>query len=157
AEGTSPGNLAAEPFRVHVQRIFLAADHVIGEMDFGLDAETRRVRTKLAEAFADHDLDRLENLDEAAPGRLADNAGLIDGGGEGGRAAVHDWNFGAVDLDGGVVDTHAAQGSEHVFGSGYERAFTVAENGRELGGDHGPGYRRNFAIGFIEAGPDKNK
>ena len=86
-----------------------------------------------------------------------DDAGLIDGGDEGRRAAVHDRNFGAVDFDDGVVDAHAAQGSEHMLGGGNQRAFTVAQNGRKIGGDHGFGDGGNFAVGIIEAGADKNK
>ncbi len=65
------------------------------------------------------------------------NAGLIDGGDEGRRAAVHDRNFGSVDFDDGVVDAHAAQGGEHMFGGGNQRAFAVAEHGSKIGGDNG--------------------
>ena len=115
------------------------------------------MRAQLAEAVADRDLHRLQHLDEAAGGRLGDDAGLIDGGDEGRRAAVHDRNFGTVDFDDGVVDAHAAQGSEHMFGGGNQRAFAVAENGRKIGGDHGFGDGGNFAVGLIKAGADKNK
>ena len=115
------------------------------------------MRAQFAEAIADRDLHRLQHLNEAAGGRLGDDAGLIDGGDEGRRAAVHDRNFGTVDFDDGVVDAHAAQGSEHMFRGGNQRAFTVAENGRKIGG--GDGFRDggNFAVGLIEAGADKNK
>ncbi len=88
---------------------------------------------------------------------MGDDAGLIDGGDEGSRAAVHDRNFGAIDLDGGVVDAHAAQRSKHVFRGGNQRTFMVAENGRKFGGDHGFCNRGNFAIGIIQTGADKNK
>ncbi len=72
------------------------------------------------------------------------DAGLIDGGDEGRRAAVHDRNFGAVDFDGGVVDAHAAQGSEHMLGGGNQRTFAVAENGGKIGGGDGFGERREL-------------
>ena len=54
-------------------------------------------------------------------------------------------------------ESHAAQGSEHVFRSGNQRAFMVAQNRRQIGG--GDGFRdgRNFAVGLIKAGTDKNK
>ena len=115
------------------------------------------MRAQFAEAVADRDLHRLQHLNEAAGGRLGDDAGLIDGGDEGRRAAVHDRNFGTVDFDDGVVDAHAAQGSEHMLGGGNQRAFAVAENGRKIGG--GDGFRDggNFAVGLIKAGADKNK
>ena len=150
-------NLAAEPFGAQVEGIALAADHGIGEVDFDLGAETGRIGPQLAEAIADRHLHRLQHLDEAAGGGLGHNAGLIDRGDEGGRAAVHDRNFGAVDFDGGVVDAHAAQRREHVFGGGNQRTFAVAENGGEFGGDHGFGDGRNFAVGAFKTGADKNK
>ncbi len=68
-----------------------------------------------------------------------DDAGLIDRGDESRGAAVHDRNFGAIDFDGGVVDAHAAQRSEHMLGGGDQRAVAVAENGCKFGGDHGFG------------------
>jgi hypothetical protein len=70
---------------------------------------------------------------------------------EGRRAAVHDRNFGTVDFDDGVIDAHAAQGSEHVLGGGNQRAFAVAENGSKVGGGHGFREGGNFAIGLIKA------
>ena len=88
---------------------------------------------------------------------MGDDTGLIDGGDEGSRAAVHDRNFRAVDFDGGVVDAHAAQRSKHVFGGGDQRTFAVAENGCKFGGDHGFRDRGNFAVGIIKTGADKNK
>ena len=115
------------------------------------------MRAQLAKAVANRDLHRLQDLNEAAGGRLGDDAGLIDGGDEGRRAAVHDRNFGTVDFDDGVVDAHAAQGSEHMFRGGNQRAFTIAQNGRKVSGDDGFGDGGNFAIGIIEAGADKNK
>ena len=115
------------------------------------------MRAQLAEAIADRDLHRLQHLNEAAGGRLGDDAGLIDGGDEGRRAAVHDRNFGTVDFDDGVIDAHAAQGSEHMFGGGNQRAFAVAENGSKIGGGNGFRDGGNFAVGLIKAGADKNK
>jgi hypothetical protein len=88
---------------------------------------------------------------------LGDNAGLIDRGDEGGGAAVHDRHFRTIDFDGGVIDAHTAQRSQHVFGGGNQRTVTVAQHGCEFGGDHGFGCRRNLAIAAIEPGAEKNK
>jgi len=38
-----PGKLATEPFRAEIKRVFLAADHRIGEVDLDLGAEARRI------------------------------------------------------------------------------------------------------------------
>jgi len=59
AERAGPGDLAAEPFRAEVERVGLAADHRIGELDLDLGAETRRIGAQLAEGAADRDLNRL--------------------------------------------------------------------------------------------------
>ena len=44
-----------------------------------------------------------------------------------------------------------------MFRGGNQRAFTIAQNGRKVSGDHGFGDGGNFPIGIIEAGADKNK
>ena len=157
AEGTGAGNLASEAFGVQIERIALAADHRIGEVDLDLGTETVGIGAQLAEGITEHDLHRLQHLDETAGGGLGDDAGLIDGGDERSRAAVHDRNFRTIDFDGGVIDTHAPQRSEHMLGSGDERAIAVAENGRKVGGDHGFRDCGNFAIGIIQTRADKNK
>ena len=115
------------------------------------------MRAQFAEAIADRDLHRLQDLDETPGNGLGDDAGLIDRGNERRRAAVHDRNFGAVDFDDRVVDAHAAQGSEHMLGGRNQRTFAVAEYGRKIGGGYGFGDGGNFAVGLIEAGADKNK
>jgi hypothetical protein len=88
---------------------------------------------------------------------LGNDAGLIDGGDEGRSAAVHDRNFRTIDFDDGVVDAHATQCSKHMFGGGDQRTIAVAENGCKIGGDDGFRGGRNFTVGIIEAGADKNK
>ena len=117
----------------------------------------RGVGPQFAEGIADRNLHRLQNLDKAAERLLRHDAGLIDRGDEGGRAAVHDRNFGAVDFDDGVVNAHAAQGSEHMFRGGNQRTFAIAENGGKFGRDDGFGGGRNFAVRAIKSGTDKNK
>ncbi len=112
---------------------------------------------QLAEAVADRDLHRLQHLHEAAGGRLGHDAGLIDGGDESRSTAVHDRNFGTVDFDGGVIDAHAAQGSQHMFGRGDQRTFAVAKNGRQIRWRSRNRDGRNFAVGVIKTGTDKNK
>ena len=157
AEGPGAGNLAAEPFGAEIEHVALAADHRIGEVDFDFGAETGRIGPQFAEGIADRDLHRLQHLDEAARRGLGDNAGLIDRGDESGGAAVHDRNFRTVDFDGGVIDAHAAQGGEHMFGGRNQRTVAVAQHGGEFGGDDGFGDRLNFAVGAIQSGADKNK
>ena len=44
-----------------------------------------------------------------------------------------------------------------MFCSGNQRAFTVAENGSQIGGRYGFRDGGNFAVGLIKAGADKNK
>ena len=149
-------NLAAEAFRVEIEREILAADHRIGEIDFDLGAEAGGVRPQFAERVADRNLHRLQHLDEAAACGLLDNAGLIDRGDERRGAAVHDRHFGTIDFDGGVVDAHSPQRSKNVFRGGNQRTVLITEHGGEFGGDHGFRSRLHFAIGAIETGADKN-
>ena len=157
AEGAGARDVAAEALRVEVENVVLAADDRIGEIDFDFGAEARGVWANFAERIADRDLDRLEHLDEAAAGGLLDDAGLINGGDEGGGGAVHDRHFRAIDFDGGVIDAHAAQGCENVFGGGNQRTFAIAEHGGKGGGGDGFGVGGDFAVRTIEAGTDKNK
>ena len=140
-----------------IERIFLTADHGVGEVDFDLGAEPGRIGTQFAEAVAHRDLHRLKHLDEAARRRLADYPRLVDRGDKGSGAAVHDRNFRTIDFDSGVIDAHAAQGGEHMLGGGDERALAVAQHGREFGCDHRFGGRLNLAVDAVEAGADKNK
>ncbi len=71
---------------------------------------------KLAGRTAGDDLHGPEDFDIAARRGQFDDAGLIDRGHERRGAAVHDRRFRSVDLDHGVVHTHAAQRREHMFG-----------------------------------------
>ena len=66
AEGAGAADFAAEPFRAEIERVALAADHRIGEVDLDLGAETRGIGAQFAEGIADRDLHRLQHLDEAA-------------------------------------------------------------------------------------------
>src|SRR5262249_33237918 len=61
------------------------------------------------------------------------------------------------DLDGGVVDTHATQRGKHMFDSGNQRAFLIAQHGCKFGGDHGIGGGLNLAVAVCKSGPHKNK
>ena len=85
------------------------------------------------------------------------DTGLIDRGDESRGAAVHDRNFRTVDFDRGVIDAHAAQGCEHMFGGGDQRTFAVAQHGGKFGGDHGFGGGLNLTVAAIQTGADKNK
>ena len=87
---------------------------------------------------------------------MGHDAGLIDGRDERSGAAVHDRDFGAIDLDDGVIDAHAAQRGQNMLGRGNQRPFTVTENRGEFGGDHGTGGSLNLPLASIEPGPDEN-
>ena len=104
------------------------------EVDFGFDAQPARMRPQFAEAAVGTDPHRLQHLDVAAAGRGRDDAGAVDGRNESGSAAVHDRDFGTVDLDDRVVDAEAVERRQHVFGGGNRRAGFIAEHGGELGG-----------------------
>jgi hypothetical protein len=56
----------------------------------------------------------------------------------------------------GVVDAHATEGGEHMFGGRNERAIAVAKHGCEVGRNHRLMTRGNLAIGAFEAGADEN-
>ena len=88
---------------------------------------------------------------------MGNDAGLIDRRDEGRSTAVHDRNFRTIDFDGGVVDAHATQRSKHMLGGGDQRTVAVAENGCKFGCDDGFGGCRNFTVGAVQAGADKNK
>ena len=123
-----------------IEHVALAADHGIGEIDFDLGAETRRHAGAIRRSESPiATCTGFSTWMKRRGAGLRDNAGLIDRGDESGRAAVHDRNFRAVDFDGGVVDAHAAQGCEHVFGGRNQRTVTVAQHGGEFGRDDGFG------------------
>ena len=78
------------------------------ELDLSFNAQAARVRPQLAVTAVLTDAYRLKNLNVPPRRRLNDNTNLIDRSDERGGAAVHDRNFGAVDLDDGVVDPEGA-------------------------------------------------
>jgi lysophospholipase L1-like esterase len=82
---------------------------LLGEVDLDLGTEAVGIGAQLAEGITDCDLHRLQHLDETAGGRLGHDAGLIDGGDEGGSASVHDWNFRSIHFNQRVIDFHAIQ------------------------------------------------
>ena len=157
AEGAGAADLAAEPLRAELERVALLADDGIDEVDLDLGAEAAGIGPELAEGIADHDGDRLQDLQETADRGLGHDSGLINRGDEGSRAAVHDRNFGTVDFDGGVVHTHTAQGGKNVLSGGNQRAFAVAQHGGKFGCDDRLDGRYNLAVGALKAGTDKNK
>ena len=91
-------------------------DQRVVEENFDFGTKTAGVRAQFAKGIAHHDLNRLEHLNESARGGEFNDPGTIDGVNENSRAAVHDRYFGAIDFDGGVVDTKAAQRCENVLG-----------------------------------------
>ncbi len=122
AEGARTRDLAAEIFRLDIERERLMADQRMVEVDLGLDAEAVLVGTQLAEGVAAADAHRLDHLDIAARQRTRGEAGLVDGVDEGSSAAVHDRHFRPVDLDDHVVDIEPAKRGQEMLGGGAERA-----------------------------------
>ncbi len=135
----------------------MTTDHRIGEINFDLGAETGRIGAQFTERIADRDLHRLQHLDETARCRLRQDTCLINRSDKSGGAAVHDRNFRAVDFDRGVIDAHAAQGREHMFGGGDDRTFAVAQDGSKFGSDHRFGGGLDFAVAAVQPAADKNK
>src|SRR5690606_31387096 len=83
---------------------------------FNLDVEVEaRMRRQLAPAITLLNPNGFENLDVFARLRQLANAGLIDRVHKRRRAAVHDGNFLAVDLDVAVVDRQTTEGCEQVL------------------------------------------
>src|SRR5208282_6875820 len=91
------------------------------------------------------------HLDISARRRHGRNADLVDRFDERRGAAVHDRDFGAVDLDHHVIDAKAVQSSEHMFGGRYRRTALIAEHGREFGRRHGAEIGGKFAISLAVA------
>ena len=145
-EGGQP-KLAAEQIRLDVERELLTPDQGVIEFDFGFNAQAAQVRPQFAvAAVVGIDPYRLEHLDVAPTRRHRRNTGLIDRIDEGRSAAVHDRNFGTVDLDNGVVDPKPEQRGKHVFGGGYGRTVSIAEHRGEFGRCHRSEVGRKFAV-----------
>ncbi len=135
------------------QRDVLAADQRVVESDLDLETEAARIGPQFAETVAAGDPNRLEHLDIAARRRERHDAGLLDGGNEGGRAAVHDRHFRTVDLDQRIVDAEAGQRGEHMLGGRAQRPIGIAEHGREFGGGDRAHIGAHFPIGTtLDAG-----
>ena len=77
------------------------------------------------------DRDPLQDFEEAAGSLKFGKADFVDRLDEARGTAVHDRNFGAVDLDQGVVDAETAQGGEQMFDRCHGGAVAVAKHGAE--------------------------
>ena len=127
AKGAGGGNGAAVGFGGQIDAGFLAADgsgKVDGVFDAiagaGIDAD---------ELVALADLDRMENANGFAAAALGADAGLEKGFNIGQCAAVENGEFEVVELDDDVVDAHADEGGEQVFGGGDEHALAHEAGG----------------------------
>ena len=121
------------------------------------DPEAAQIGPQLAVAAVLADPHGLEHLDIAAGRRQRCNADLINGRDEGRRAAIHDRDFGPVDLDNRVVDAEPAQGRQDVLGCGYGRTARVTQHGGKFGSDHRAIIGAQLAIGLaIGAGAQEH-
>ena len=82
---------------------------------------------------------------------------LIDCRDERFGAAVHDRNFGTVDLDDDIVDAEPVQRGKHMFGGRDSRAGLIAEHGGEFGRRHRPVIGNQLAVALaVRSGAQEN-
>src|SRR5262245_17375432 len=156
AEGARARDLAPEGLRRAIERQVLAPDQRMVERDLCLDPQTAGIRPQLAIAGTGRDAYRLEHADETARRIERLDADAIDRRHERGGAAVHDRNFGAVDLDHRVVHAEPAQRRQHMLGRRYQRTRCIPQNGGKFGGSDGTDVGANLALAaVIEASADE--
>ncbi len=105
----------------------------LGKVDLDLEAEIALVREEFGERLALHDAHGLEHLEVTASGFDRHDADVVDGIDEGSRAAVHDRDFGTIDLDEDVVDTEAQERGHQVLDRRDGAALAVTDDGAEFG------------------------
>jgi len=88
----------------------------------------------------------LDDFDIAARQRPCCQACLIDRVNEGGRTAVHDRDFRAVNFDNDVVDVKAAQRRQQMLRCRAKRTLGIAKHGREFSSGHGAHVGANLAL-----------
>ena len=108
AESARPGQIIAKHTRRNIDAERLPSNQRIIELDLSFDSQAARVWPQLAVTAVLANAYRLEHLNVPARRRLNDDTNLIDRGDERGGATVHDRDFGAVDLDDGVIDPESA-------------------------------------------------
>src|SRR3954452_6440484 len=145
AEGAGAGDFLAVFGGGEIEDPPLAADDRVVEVDLDIETEAAPAWLQFGEGPAARDADRLQNLQVAAGRPYRRQPVLLDGGHEGGRAAVEDGKLRAVDLDQDVVDAEPAEGGHQVLDDGDRAAFRLPDDGAEFGGRH-----REMA-GFDEA------
>ena len=119
AEGAGACDVAAERFRLHVDRQRLTPDQRVLEFDRRLDAEAARVGAYLSERVSPYHPHGLEDPD-VAPGLIKRlKPDRVDRRDKRGRAAVHDRRLGTIDFDDGVVDAESRERGQYVLGGGY--------------------------------------
>src|SRR5262249_36164477 len=156
AEGAGAGDLASEGLRWAIERQVLASDQRMVERDLSLDPQAAGIRPQLAIAGTGGDPYRLEHADKAARRIERLDPGAINRHHEWGGAAVHDRNFGSVDLDHRVVPTAHAQRRQHMLGGRHQRTGCIPQNGGKFGGGDGADVGANLALAaVIEARADE--
>ncbi len=108
----------------------MTANEIGVEVDFDVETEAV-IRRKLAIGAAVLDTHALQNFEIAAGSVELNQADFVDGLNKTDGTAVHDGNFGAVDLDEGVVYAETAEGCEQVLDRRHGGAIAVAEHGTE--------------------------
>ena len=100
----------------------------VREVDVAGEAEV--VSRFDADAFTSaFDLDMFADAEVATAFAQDFAASFLQKADEGGTAAIEDGDFEVVDFDGGVVDAHAVEDAQQVFGSGDEDALAHEAGG----------------------------
>ena len=117
AEGAGGGDVACVDFGGNFKLELLAANEGVVEEDVA--GEDEAVGGEDGDSFSvAFDGDRAADVEVAAAAAVSADAGVEDHVDEGLSAAVEDGDFEVVDFDEDVVDPHAIEGTEKVFGGG---------------------------------------
>jgi hypothetical protein len=146
---------AAEAFGPAIVFDALAANQRMVELDFRLNPEAAGIGAEFGIGVADRDPNGLEHADIAARRGERLDAGAVDGGDEGRRAAVHDRRLGAVDLHHCVVHAEPAQRSHDVLGGGHQWARSISQDSGKFGCGHRPDVGEDFTVAARQAGADE--
>ncbi len=152
AEGASRGDFAGVVFGGDFEVHALVANERVVEVDVTTELEGvgRDDANALALGF---DGDFAANAEVAFAAAVNADAGFLDEVDEGIATAVENRDFEVVDFDVGVVDAHAVEHAEEVFGGGNEHALAHEAGGVAHTGDVTPACGDGEAI---EVGTEKD-
>jgi hypothetical protein len=91
------------------------ANQGVIEVDLGFDPEAVLIRPQFTVGAVLGHGDRLEHFYIAPRQCACGKAGLVDGVDKRSSTAIHNGDFGSVDLDNDVIDVKSSQGREQVL------------------------------------------